>query len=100
MIIHTVLLNLKPETTEDEIKVALDRIRDLQQVIPGILSVQIGQNLNHSNNQGYTYGFVMHFLDREQLKIYASHPTHILAGKELVRISQSIIDFDIEAEHP
>lgn len=100
MIIHIVLLNLKPETTESETTNALARIRDLQQVIPGILDVQTGQNLNSPKGQGYTYGFVMHFPDREHLKAYASHPTHILAGKELVRISQSIIDFDIEAEHP
>ena len=44
MIIHTVLLDPKPEATQDEITTALEHVRDLQQVIPGILDVQAGEN--------------------------------------------------------
>ena len=96
MLTHIVLLKPKAEITEDEIGAALDHVQTLQQVIPGIVSVEAGKNLNESNNQGYTHGFVMHFIDAEHLKAYAPHPAHQVVSEELLRISESIIDFDIE----
>ncbi len=97
MLTHVVLLKPKAEITADEIGAALNRVQALQQAIPGIVSVEAGKNLNESNNQGYTHGFVMHFIDVKHLKAYASHPAHQVVSEELLRISQSIIDFDIEA---
>jgi antibiotic biosynthesis monooxygenase (ABM) superfamily enzyme len=95
MILHVVLLQPKPETTREEIYAALEQIKALQQKVPGILDVQVGENLNSSNNKGYTYGFAMRFVDEAHLKAYGPHPDHQIAGAELVRICQSIIDFDI-----
>ena len=95
MIIHTVLLQPKSETRIDEINEALSHIQALQAIIPGILDVQIGANMS-GNHQGYTYGFVLQFVDAEHLNVYARHPTHRAVSDELVRICQSIIDFDIE----
>jgi Stress responsive A/B Barrel Domain len=96
MLTHVVLLKPRAEIAEDEIMVALAHVQALQQVISGIVSVEAGKNLNESNNQGYTHGFVMRFTDREHLKAYAPHPAHQMVSEELLRISQSIIDFDVE----
>jgi hypothetical protein len=96
MITHIVLLKPKADVNKDEIAAALDQVRSLQQAIPGILSVQAGLNLNSFNNLGYTHGFVMQFASAEHLKAYAPHPTHRIVGRELRRISESIIDFDID----
>jgi hypothetical protein len=63
--------------------------------IPGIVETQAGENRS-PNNQGYTYGFVMHFVDAEHLKAYAPHPAHQIVSKELQAMCDSIIDFDIE----
>src|SRR5260370_26977528 len=99
MIIHTVLLSPKPETSQEEIATALSHVRELQQTIPGILDVQAGENLNGSNSKGFTHGFVMQFVDAEHLKAYAPHPAHKVVSDELVRISQNIIDFDLGADN-
>ena len=96
MLTHVVLLKPKTEVTEDEILTALAHVQALQQAIPGIVSVETGKNLNESNNQGYTHGFVMQFAGREDLKAYAPHLAHQVVSEELQRISQSIIDFDVE----
>jgi hypothetical protein len=48
------------------------------------------------NHQGYTYGFIMHFVDRDHLNAYAPHPAHRVVSDELVRICHHIIDFDLE----
>jgi len=95
MMTHIVLLQPKTETSVEEVKRALEQVRALQEVIPGIIDVQVGENRSKSH-QGYTYGFVMHFVDGNSLQAYAPHPAHRVVSEELVRICQRIIDFDIE----
>jgi hypothetical protein len=95
MISHVVLLQPKSEVTEEEIITVLDHVRKLQQHIAGILETQVGKNLAE-NLQGFSYGFVMRFVDAEHLKAYATHPAHEVVSKELRDMCQSIIDFDIE----
>jgi hypothetical protein len=98
MIAHVVLLNPKPEVSPEEIALALQHVKDLQQAIPGILNVQAGANLNSTNDKGFTHGFIMQFASADHLKAYAPHPAHKVVSDELVRISESIIDFDLEVE--
>jgi antibiotic biosynthesis monooxygenase (ABM) superfamily enzyme len=95
MITHVVLLKPKAEVSESEIATALDHVQGLQKDIPGIIETQAGANLS-SHNQGYTYGFVMRFVDAEHLKAYAPHPAHQVVSKELRDMCESIIDFDLE----
>ena len=96
MITHVVLLQPKAGISQTEIIAALDHVQALQQTIPGIVKVQVGKNLNSSNNQGYAYGFVMQFADAVAYKGYAPHPAHQLVSEELRRVCQNIIDFDME----
>lgn len=94
MITHIVLLQPKPDTTEDQMLLALKHVQSLQQAIPGILDVQAGKNL-HGLNQGYTYGFIMHFASAEIYQSYASHPAHQPVSQELQSLCERIIDFDL-----
>ena len=94
MLTHVVLLQPKPETTEDQITTTLDHVKAFQQAISGILDIQAGRNMS-SSHQGYTYGFVIRFVDSEHFKAYAPHPAHQPVSEELQRICQKIIDFDI-----
>ncbi len=98
MIIHTVLLKPKPGVSQEEIAAALHHVKNLQQAIPGILDVHVGANLNGSNNKGFSYGFIMQFVDADHLKAYAPHPAHKVVSDELVSISENIIDFDLSVE--
>lgn len=96
MILHTVLLQPKTESTPEDIQRVLDQVRSLQQSIPGITDVQVGENLS-DKHQGYTYGFVMHFVDEAHLKAYAPHPSHQVVSNEIRRLCSSIIDFDLRS---
>jgi hypothetical protein len=98
MIFHSVLLDLKPETTAEDVETALEHVRALQQKIPGITGVVAGANLNSSNNQGYTHGFILIFDTEEHFQAYAPHPEHLPVSQELQRICQRIIDFDLLQE--
>ena len=95
MMIHIVLLQPKAETSSEEMKAALKQVQALQEKIPGIIDIQVGENVS-KNHQGYTYGFVLRFVDNDHLKAYAPHQAHRAVSDELVRICRSIIDFDIE----
>jgi hypothetical protein len=95
MITHVVLLQPKAGISSEEINAALKQVQALQTAIPGIVDVQIGEN-SSMNQQDYTHGFIMHFVDSDHLKAYAPHPAHRIVSDKLVRICHSIIDFDIE----
>lgn len=97
MINHVVLLQPKAEISTEDIHAALNQVQALQEVIPGIIAVEIGENKS-TNQQGYTHGFVMRFVDGEHLKAYAPHPAHRVVSDELVRICHRIIDFDLEQQ--
>ncbi len=95
MITHVVLFQPKAEISKEEITVVLRHVQALREAIPGMIDVEIGENRS-MNHQGYTYGFVMHFVDSDSLKAYAPHSAHRVVSDELVRICHSIIDFDLE----
>ncbi len=95
MITHVVLLKPKTEISADEIATVFEHVRGLQEDIPGIVETRAGKNLS-ANNQGYSYGFVMRFVDAEHLTAYAPHPAHQVVSRELRALCESIIDFDIE----
>lgn len=94
MILHMVFLQPKPETTQEEMLAALERVKALKGVIPGLLDVQAGPN-QHAANQGYTYGFVMTFENEETLKAYSPHPAHKAVSPDLRRLSLSLLNFDL-----
>jgi len=95
MLTHVVLLKPKPDVSQTEIATALEHVQALQGAIPGITSIQVGENLNNSNNRGYTHGFIIEFSDAEIFKGYAPHPAHKPVSEELQRICEGIIDFDM-----
>jgi len=95
--IHTLLLQPKPETTPEEMETALDHVRALQHTIPGITNVQVGKNRN-SNNFGYTYGLIIYFADEAHFQAYFPHPEHKAVGVELRRLCTTLLNFDIPQE--
>ncbi|MGB8344575.1 MAG: Dabb family protein [Ktedonobacteraceae bacterium] len=95
MITHIVLLQPKTGISHTQMITALDHVQALQQAIPGILLVRTGKNLNSTNDQGYTYGFVIQFADRATYEGYAPHLAHQPVSEELRHLCQSIIDFDM-----
>jgi hypothetical protein len=97
MIFHSVLLDLKPETTAEEVEAVMTLIQALPQKIAGITNVVAGANLHTSpKNHGYTHGFILVFDTEEHFRAYAPHPDHQPVSQELRRICQNIIDFDLQ----
>ena len=53
MITHIVLLKPKAETTPAEMQQVLAQVQALQQQIPGIVDIQVGENLSMSHHIGF-----------------------------------------------
>jgi quinol monooxygenase YgiN len=94
MIEHIVLLQPKPEATSEELAAFLERVRSLQQVIPGIVAISVGKNRS-MYNRGFTHGVIMHFVDEAHLEAHHLHPAHLAVVEELDRLCQQTIDFDL-----
>ena len=94
MITHIVLLRPKVSTSIEELTAFFEHVRVLQELIPGILSLSVGENRSEFNG-GFTHGIIMRFVDEVHLYAHQSHPAHIAVVTELDRICQQSIDFDL-----
>ena len=94
MITHVVLLQPKVSTTDQELTAFLEHIQALQQVIPGILSISVGENRSDYQG-GFTHGIIMRFVDEAHLQAHHTHPAHVAVVTELDRLCQQSIDFDL-----
>ena len=97
MIAHVVLLEPRPETSDEELAAVLERVRALREVIPSIVAIAAGRNLSASHG-GFTYGVLMHFVDEAHLEAHHPHPAHVAVVEDLERLCEQIVDFDLEEE--
>src|SRR5947209_1099221 len=94
MFTHIVLLQPKVSTSIEELTAFLEHVQALQEHIPGILSLSVGENRSEFN-QGFTYGIIMRFVDEAHLQAHHSHPAHVAIVTELDQLSRRSIDFDL-----
>jgi heme-degrading monooxygenase HmoA len=97
VISHTLLVQPKPETTDEDMYRVFEQIKALQEKIPGIVDIQSGRNEN-SGNLGYTFGFTIRFVDEASLKAYFPHPEHKAVSPELRRLCTNLLNFDLSEE--
>jgi len=94
MITHVVLIQPKVSTTNEQLTAFLQHVLTLQQVIPGILSISVGENRSDYQG-GFTHGIIMRFVDEAHLQAHHTHPAHVAVVTELDRLCQQSIDFDL-----
>lgn len=94
MITHVVLIQPKVSTTIEELSAFFEHVQALQEKIPGILSMSVGENRSEFHG-GFTHGIIMRFVDEAHLHAHHTHPAHVVIVTELDRICQQSIDFDL-----
>ena len=94
MITHVVLLQPKATTTEEQLSTFFDQVRDLQRLIPGIISISTGKNRSPYDS-AYTHGIIMRFIDEAHLQAHHPHPAHVAVVEELDGLCESSLDFDL-----
>lgn len=94
MITHVVLIQPKISTSNEKLLALFEHVRALQEIIPGILSISVGENLS-LYHRGFTYGVIMRFVDEAHLQAHHTHPAHVAVVTELDNLCQQSIDFDL-----
>lgn len=103
MILHTVLLALKPEADRAELAAVMAGLAGLD--LAGFAGFAHGPNVDaEGKTPGYPYGFVCTFADRAALDAYAAHPGHRALGARLVTLcaggGDGILVSDIDTGGP
>lgn len=99
MITHVVLLQPKATTTEEQLARFFDSVRDLQRLVPGIISISTGKNRSPYAS-AYTHGIIMRFIDEAHLQAHHPHPAHVAVVEELDRLCEGSVDFDLSEMFP
>jgi hypothetical protein len=86
MLEHIVLFRFKPETTAHTKQKIVEGLMALKGKVPSILDISAGPNFS-DRNQGFEYGLVVRFKDRQGLDAYQVHPDHQHIVHELIRPS-------------
>ncbi len=94
MITHVVLIQPKVSTTNEELSAFLEHVQALQEKIPGLLSMSVGENRSDFHG-GFTHGIIMRFVDEAHLQAHHTHPAHVAVVTELDYLCRQSIDFDL-----
>ena len=87
MLTHIVCWKYKKETTPEQIETHLRKLRSLPDVIPNILSFNVGRDILHLE-RSFDTGLVAIYPDRASLDFYTEHPDH----KEVAAIGKEIAE--------
>lgn len=75
MVEHLVLFKVKAGVGEEAIAAMKQALQGLQEAIPGILEITVGDNFSE-RSQGFTHGLLVRFENRAALDVYIPHPAH------------------------
>ena len=93
MLTHIVCWKYKKETTPEQIETHLRKLRSLPDVIPNILSFNVGKDILHLE-RSFDTGLVAIYPDREALDFYTEHPDHREAAAIGKEIAEKVVSVD------
>jgi hypothetical protein len=93
MLTHIVCWKYKAETTEDERAEHVRRLRALPEVIPNIVSFNVGRDILHLE-RSFDTGLVAVYPDRAALDFYTDHPDHREVAAIGKRIAERVVSVD------
>lgn len=75
MLTHIVCWKYKPETTSEQRAEHVVELKNLLNVVPGVLSLNVGSDVLHLD-RSFDTGLVATYADRAALDAYTVHPAH------------------------
>jgi hypothetical protein len=97
MLTHIVCWKYKAETTEEQRREHIAKLRNLPNEIPDILSFDVGSDILQLE-RSFDTGLVAVYADRAALDFYTGHPAHqkaVAFGRE---IAEKVISVDFLSE--
>jgi len=93
MLTHIVCWKYKPEIGTEEREKHLAMLRSLPNVIPNILSFNVGSDVLHLE-RSFDTGLVAVYPDREALDFYTDHPLHVETAALGKQIAEKVVSVD------
>lgn len=99
MVKHIVLFKLKDEILESEKLVVMNKFKAAIEALPAkidvIRKIEVGLNMNPE--ESWHIALYSEFDTLADVKTYATHPDHVIAGKILAesKESRSCVDYEI-----
>ena len=93
MLTHIVCWKYKVETTAEERDEHVARLRALPDVIPDIVSFNVGSDILHLE-RSFDTGLVAVYPDRAALDFYTDHPAHQEVAAIGKRIAERVVSVD------
>ncbi|QYO65394.1 Dabb family protein [Leptolyngbya sp. 7M] len=97
MIVHIVCWKYKAETSAAERAEHISRLNALRDVIPRIISFQVGSDVLQLD-RSFDTGLVAVFPDRTALEAYSVHPEHQKVAELGRELAQQAVSVDFETE--
>ena len=97
MLTHIVCWKYKPETTREQKETHLAKLKNLPNVIPNIISFNIGFDILHLE-RSFDLGLVAVYPDRAALDFYTDHAVHQEAAKMGKEIAEGVVSVDFTSE--
>ena len=95
MLIHVVLMRLRPGIAESALDELVCRVGDLTESVAGPDSCVVGANVTEEPlSQEFEFGFVLRFPDHAQLDAYHVNPAHLPVSLAIRDLARTVLVFD------
>jgi hypothetical protein len=95
MLIHVVLMRLRPGVAESALDELACRVGDLAESVAGPDSCVVGANVTEEPlSQDFEFGFVLRFVDHAQLDAYHVNPAHLPVSLAIRDLARTVLVFD------
>lgn len=97
MLVHTVLIRPSSAASDADFAALAEQTAKLAERLCGTGNYDVGPNCTHEPlDQGYAFGFIMRFADRNALGVYHRDPEHDLLSKRIQELAETVLVFDLE----
>ena len=93
MLVHIVCWKYKSETTQEQRRDHIAKLRALPRVIPDIESFEVGSDVLHLD-RSFDTGLVAKYPDRAALDFYNDHPEHQTVAAIGRQIAEKVVSVD------
>ena len=95
MLVHVVLMRLRPGISESALGELARRIGDLAESVAGPCSCVVGANVTEEPlAQEFEFGFVVRFAGHAQLDAYHENPAHLPVSLAIRYLARTVLVFD------
>lgn len=99
MVKHIVLFKLKDDAPADEKLAAMNNFKKAIEALPAKISVirKVEVGLNMNPDEAWSIALYSEFDSLDDVKFYATHPDHVVAGKLIadVKESRACVDYEM-----